>query len=114
MRSNEERARLVRARTARLTREKRARVQRAGAAGAAALCVALIALFGAWMPGLMMRVDVADAQNGSGTASLLASGATLGYVLMGVTSFSLGVCVTVLLYRLRRESGRQEDADDEL
>ena len=34
---------------------------------------------------------------------------------MGLLSFFLGVCITVLLYRLRRRSERRrEDKDDEL
>ena len=50
----------------------------------------------------------------SGTASLLGSHAALGYIIMGLLAFLLGVCVTVLLYRLHRryERQKQEDAGD--
>ena len=46
----------------------------------------------------------------------LASHAALGYILMGLLSFLLGVSVTILLYRLRRHNDRkkQEDREDEL
>lgn len=37
-----------------------------------------------------------------GTASMLGHYEALGYICMGVLAFALGVCVTVLLYRLRR------------
>ena len=40
----------------------------------------------------------------------------LGYIVMGLLAFLLGVCVTVLLYRLRRRNERRsrEEKEDEL
>ncbi|MEI3367100.1 MAG: hypothetical protein V8R59_16335 [Enterocloster sp.] len=47
--------------------------------------------------------------------SLIGSHAALGYIVMGLLAFLLGVCVTVLLYRLRRRNERRsEEKEDEL
>ena len=68
----------------------------------------------AMMPGLMRGAADGSIVHPSGTASLLGSHAALGYIIMGLLAFLLGVCVTVLLYRLRRrgERQKQEDAGD--
>lgn len=36
-----------------------------------------------------------------------------GYILVGVLSFLLGSCVTILLYRLRRRSEKKHTRDDD-
>lgn len=36
-----------------------------------------------------------------------------GYILVGVLSFLLGSCVTILLYRLRRSSEKKHTRDDD-
>ena len=42
-------------------------------------------------------------------ASMLGQYDALGYICMGILAFALGVCVTVLLYRMKRaEEHRQE------
>ena len=46
---------------------------------------------------------------------MIGSHAALGYIVMGLLAFLLGVCVTVLLYRLRRRNERRsrEEKEDE-
>ena len=79
-----------------------------------AVCLLLVIGIGALMPGLMRNTVNSGIIHPSGTASLLGSHAALGYIIMGLLAFLLGVCVTVLLYRLRRreERQKQEDAED--
>ena len=74
----------------------------------------LVIGIGALMPGLMRNTADGGIAHPSGTASLLGSHAALGYIIMGLLAFLLGVCVTVLLYRLHRryERQKQEDAGD--
>ena len=57
-----------------------------------------------------------EVHHASGAASLVGSHAALGYILMGIMAFLLGVCVTVLLYRLHRRNERKqrENWDNEL
>ena len=79
-----------------------------------AACLFLVIGIGTLMPGLMRDAADGSIVHPSGTASLLGSHAALGYIIMGLLAFLLGVCVTVLLYRLRRrgERQKQEDAGD--
>lgn len=116
MRTNEERIRLIHKRTAELKQKKEQKKRRVVNAACMAACLLLVIGIGAFMPGLMADVAEGGAVHASGAASLIGSHAALGYILMGLLAFLLGVCVTVLLYRLRRrnERRRKEDGDDEL
>ena len=114
MRTSEERARLIHRRTAEIKQERRIKRQRRLDAACMAICLLLVIGIGAMMPGLMRGAADGSIVHPSGTASLLGSHAALGYIIMGLLAFLLGVCVTVLLYRLRRrgERQKQEDAGD--
>ena len=102
MRTNEARARLIHRRTAEIKQERRIKRQRRLDAACMAVCLLLVIGIGALMPGLMRNTADGGIVHPSGTASLLGSHAALGYIIMGLLAFLLGVCVTVLLYRLRR------------
>ena len=110
MRTSKERARLIHRRTAEIKQERRIKRQRR----LDAACLFLVIGIGALMPGLMRNTADGGIAHPSGTASLLGSHAALGYIIMGLLAFLLGVCVTVLLYRLHRryERQKQEDAGD--
>lgn len=116
MRTNEERIRLVHKRTAELKREDKQKKRFALDTVWMAACMLLVAYIGALMPTLMSGVAEGGAVHASGAASLIAQNAALGYILMGLLAFLLGVCVTVLLYRLRRRNERcnREDNTNEL
>lgn len=116
MRTAEERLRLISRRTASLRRARSRRRRLAIDALCAVGCLVLIVCMGSALAGLETDADAPGMLLPTGTASLLASGEALGYVLMGVMAFVLGVCVTVLLYRLRRRRERRwyEGDDDEL
>ena len=116
MRTNDERARLINKRTAEIKRENQKKKQRRLDAVCMAACLLLVVGIGALMPGLMAGIADGGVSHASGAASLVGRHAALGYILMGLLAFLLGVCVTVLLYRLRRrnEHRHREDRDDEL
>ena len=116
MRTNEERAGLIHQRTAEIKRERQVRKQRALDTICIAACLILVVGIGSLMPGLTAGVPSGEIHHASGAASLVGSHAALGYILMGLMAFLLGVCVTVLLYRLRRRNEREqrENSDDEL
>ena len=104
MRSSEERIAAVKRRAAQLERRKTRLRSRMLAVASAAACLALI-----------------DAQNYAEfetAATMLGSGGALGYLVMALLAFLLGVCVTILCFRLRRREEendpdrRQEDCDD--
>lgn len=106
MRTSDERMRLIRARSA----QRRQRRRRSVRALCALVSLTVILGTGAWMPTLTAQGGMLPA---AGTASLLAANSALSYILMGLLSFLLGVCVTALLFLLRRRSERRRDEDDE-
>lgn len=116
MRTNEERARLIHKRTAERKRERQKRKQRALDMICVAACLILVVGIGSFMPGWVAVVPGGEVRHATGAASLVGSHAALGYILMGLMAFLLGVCVTVLLYRLRRRNERKqrENEDNEL
>ena len=107
MRTTDERLAAAKRRARELKRQRRSRV--AALAGAAA-CLAVILGLALAMPSVTARFSGADYYGGM-TASLF-SGGSLGYLLVGLLAFALGVCVTVLCFRLRGH-GRDADADEE-
>lgn len=111
--TNEERLRTIRARTA--ARRRALRLRRA-AAWSAVVCLTLLVGLGVGMAELSAMLTQVSAAHPSGAASLLASNQALGYILVGILSFLLGIVVTLLLYAIRRqeESRTQEEQDDEL
>ena len=116
MKAFEERIRLVHERTARRKRARARRRRLALNAACMAACLLPVTGIGALMPGLMARSAGGGVAHVSGAASLIGGHAALGYILMGLMAFLLGVCVTVCLYRLRRrdERRRREEGSDEL
>ena len=116
MRANEERARLVHKRTAAIKRERQKKKQRALDIICIAACLILVVGIGSFFPDWVVGIPGGEVHHASGAASLVGSHAALGYILMGLMAFLLGVCVTVFLYRLHRrnERERQENLNDEL
>ena len=116
MRTNKERAVLIHQRTAEIKRERQKKKQRAWDMTCIAACLILIVGIGSFLPDWVVGIPGGEVHHASGAASLVGSHAALGYILMGLMAFLLGVCVTVLLYRLRRRNEREqrENSDDEL
>ena len=116
MRTDEERAGLIHKRTAEIKRERQRKKQRALDMSCIGACLILIVGIGSFLPDWVVGVPGGEVHHTSGAASLVGSHAALGYILMGLMAFLLGVCVTVLLYRLHRRSARKqrENANDEL
>ena len=103
MKTDAERMALIRQRTAQLQRQARARQMLLIDAGCMAACLVLVVCLGLAMPG-WAGTSVALHVSPTGTAGMLSERGADGYILVGVLSFLLGSCVTILLYRLRRSS----------
>ena len=116
MRTTEERMRLIGKRTAEIRRQEEEKKRRVQDGLCLAACLILVVVIGAFLPGVVSGLSYENTGALSGAASLVGSSEALGYIVMGLLSFVLGVCVTVLLYRLRRRNERrkQEETDDEL
>lgn len=111
MRTEQERMELIRNRTLEIRRKEQKRRQRIVDFGCVAACVILIACQGVLMP--QVENQQAYTMDGffPGAASIFGNNSAQGYILMGMICFLLGVCVTVLLYRLHRKN-REKQSDE--
>ena len=115
MRSHEERVAETKRRIAKIEREKRVRCNTITMAFAVAACLALLIGASFAMPGIAASIQTGDYAGFETAASMYGGGAALGYIVIGLLAFLLGVCVTVLCFRLRqmsREDGQNEESED--
>ena len=115
MRSHEERVVETKRRIAKIERAKRLRRNTITMASAVAACLALLIGASLAMPGIAARIQINDYAGFETSASMYGGGAALGYIVIGLLAFLLGVCVTVLCFRLRqmsREDGQDEEIED--
>ena len=114
MRSHEERVAETKRRIAKIERAKRRRRNTITMASAVAACLALLIGASLAMPGIAANIQTGD-YSGFETAASMYSGAALGYIVIGLLAFLLGVCVTVLCFWLRqmnREDGQDKESED--
>ena len=115
MRSHEERVVEAKRRIAKIEREKRRRRDTITIASAVAACLALLIGASLAMPGIAASIQTCDYSGFETAASIFHGGAALGYIVIGLLAFLLGVCVTVLCFRLRqmsREDGQDRESED--
>ena len=114
MRSHEERVAETKRRIAKIEREKRLRRNTITMASAVAACLALLVGASLAMPGITANIQTGDYSGFETAASIFHGGAALGYIVIGLLAFLLGVCVTVLCFRLRQmnqENGQNEESE---
>ena len=112
MRSHEERIAEAKRRIAKMEREKRLRRNTLAMASAVAACLVLLIGASFVMPGIAANIQTGDYSGFEMTASIFHGGAALGYIVIGLLAFLLGVCVTVLCFRLR-QMNRDDTQDKE-
>ena len=116
MRTNEERAALVRQRAKEIKEEQRRKkhkIQMTVLSGVClAACLCILVVIGSVMPRLTAGFGEAPVSHTSGVASLLAGSEALGYVMMAILAFLLGICVTLLLRVIHRRKQRQMHESD--
>ena len=111
MRSHEERVVEAKRRIAKIEREKRLRRNTITMASAVAACLVLLIGASLVMPGIAANIQTGDYAGFEPAASMYGGGAALGYIVIGLLAFLLGVCVTVLCFRLRQMD--REDTESE-
>lgn len=114
MRSHEERVTETKRRIAKIEREKRLRRDKITMVSAAAACLVLLIGASLAMPGIAARAQAGDYAGFETAASIFHGGAAVGYIVIGLLAFLLGVCVTVLCFRLRqmnREDGHDRESE---
>ena len=103
MRTNKERQQLIHKRTQEIKIEERKKRQYMISGISIAACLIAVVGLGMYLPSVMKQNAAGKMNYSPGMASML------GYICMGILAFALGVCVTVLLYRMKRaEEHRQE------
>ena len=115
MRSHEERVAETKRRIAKMEREKRLRRNTITMASAVAACLVLLIGASFAMPGIAASIQAGNYAGFETAASIFHGGAALGYIVIGLLAFLLGVCVTVLCFRLRqmsREDGQDRKSED--
>ena len=116
MRSHEQRVAETKRRIAKIEREKRLRRNTIVMAFAVAACLVLLIGASLAMPGIAESIQTGDYSGFETAASIFHGGAALGYIVIGLLAFLLGMCVTVLCFRLRQmnredtQDGESEDA----
>ena len=114
MRSHEERVAETKRRIAKMEREKQRRRNTITMASAVAACLVLLIGASLAMPGIAERIQTGYYSGFETAASIFHGGAALGYIVIGLLAFLLGVCVTVLCFRLRqmnREDGQDRESE---
>ena len=112
MRSLEERVAEAKRRIAKIERAKRRRRNTITMASAVAACLALLVGASLAMPGIAAKIQAGDYSGFETSASMYGGGTALGYIVIGLLAFLLGVCVTVLCFRLRQMS-REDNQNKE-
>ena len=112
MRSHEERVAETKRRIAKIELEKRRRRNTITMASAVAACFVLLIGASLAMPGIAASIQTGNYSGLETAASIFHGGAALGYSVIGLLAFLLGVCVTVLCFRLRQMS-REDDQNKE-
>ena len=108
MRSHEDRVAETKRRIAKIERENRLRRNTLTMASAVAACLVLLIGASFAMPGIASRIQTGDYSGFETTASMYGGGAALGYIVIGLLAFLLGVCVTVLCFRLHQMNREDE------
>lgn len=112
MRTNEERQQLIHRRTVEIQRERRRKQQNMISAASVMLCLLFIVGVGYALSGMTNQAFTARISYAAGMASMLGQYRAMGYICIGILSFVLGVCVTVLLYRLRKMEEHRRKAEE--
>ncbi len=113
MRSHEERIAEVKRRIVEKERQKgRQRRQIAAVLGVAA-CLAVIVGASFAMPGISEQIMQGTSSGFETTGTILGGGTVPGYIIIGLLAFLLGVCVTILCFRIRRLDKEEQAEEDQ-
>ena len=111
MRSHEERIAEVKRRIAEKERRRRQQQERIAAVFGVAACLAVIVGVSLFMPDMVNRMEPGMSSGFGTAATMLGGSAVLGYIVTGLLAFVLGVCVTVLCFRIRRLNEEEQTGE---
>lgn len=118
MRSNQEREAAVKQRIAEIEMQKLQKRRRIALYTSIAVCLVLIVCLSAIVPSMIPDPIVDGSAHYQTTASIFSNSTFVGSIVIGLISFILGICVTILCFRIRlmqrdaqADSSDQEDTD---
>ena len=82
------------------------------ALSAAAACLAVIIGLSFAMPGISEKLAAGNYMEYETAASIFGGSAAAGYIIIGLLAFALGVCVTVLCFKLKAFREKDEETGD--
>ena len=106
MRTNEERIEAIRKRAAQIeqnNRQSRVRIMQSACVAAGFLCVIALAVMIPNITAADISSEIADSMRGS----IFSDTGSLGYLVIGIISFLLGISVTVFCFRLKKWRDRK-------
>ena len=115
MLSHEERIAEVKRRIAEKEHQKRLRQARIAAVSGVAAYLAVIVGVSLFMPGIVEQIELGTSSGFETAATMFGGSAALGYIVIGLLAFVLGVCVTILCFRIRllnKEEQMEEQKGD--
>ena len=112
MRSNQERVAEVKRRVALREQQRQRQRNHLILLSATAASLAMIVGLSCLMPGIMNRITCGEYDDFALAANIFGAGAVLGYAVIALLAFVLGVCVAVLCYRIGRFQENHNDHDD--
>ena len=108
MRSHEERIEEVKQRIVEKECQKRLRRGRIAAVSSVAACLAVIVGVSFFMPGIVDRIELGTTSGFETAATILGGNAAIGYIVIGLLAFVLGICVTIVCFRIRQLNNEEE------
>ena len=110
MRSTDERMELLKKRTDALRKKRRNKREKLTIACSYAACIVFIAAISLFTAYNMQFENTVQAPL-TNTASIFTDGYFLGYTVVGILAFLLGICVTVLCSMIHKRNKEEADHD---
>ena len=115
MRTNEERIEALHRRTSKLQTERKSRISYVSSVAGAATSLALVIALAIFMSSFVGNISVST--DAGMRASIFADSPFLGYVIVGLVAFILGISFTIFCFRLKRwndeeKTMKRENDDD--
>ncbi|MEG0590875.1 MAG: DUF4179 domain-containing protein [Lachnospiraceae bacterium] len=111
MRNIKEQASIVSKRANELKKAKKRRNCYILSLSSIVVCLLLIMGTALAMPGVTARLSVPEHTNVIGFAGIFSSGDAMGYLLMALLGFMLGICLTILCVYLHKRSKEDKNND---
>ena len=110
MRSTEQRVSAVRERAKQIERARKIRRQRAAVDLVIVLSLLSIVGLSLIMPGTIANFSNSAHETSGMTASIFMDGGSLGYIVIGLITFMMGVVFTVLCYRVHDAEKKDDES----